>query len=93
MRIGAHKVCLYHISDTRCAHIQVVETSCTPPDHEMIIQGKFDSNHWVSQREMDLVEPTQSITSKTGLLIAKCLVKSQRSVVLVWVVNKQNGNS
>ena len=90
MRIGVHKVSLHRIGDARCARIQVIETSCIPPDHEMIIQGKFNSNHWVSHRQIGLVEPTQTITSKTGLLVAKCLVETKKSIVPLRIVNLTN---
>ena len=46
MRMGVHKVNLHRKGDTRCARIQVTETSCIPPDHEVIITGKFEGPRW-----------------------------------------------
>ena len=44
--MGVHKVNLHRKGDTRCARIQVTETSCIPPDHEVIITGKFEGPRW-----------------------------------------------
>ena len=49
----------------------------------MIISGKFDYNH----REIGLIEPTQSITSRIGLLVARSLVQTEKSVIPVRVAN------
>ena len=86
-RMGVHKVHLHHKGDTQCARIQVTETSCVPPDHEVIISAKFDYNHWVSLTEIGLVESTQSITSHTGLLVARSLMQTEKAVVPLRVAN------
>ena len=52
----------------------------------MIISGKFDYNHWVSHREIGLVEPTQPITCAI-LLVARGLVQTEKSVFPVRVAN------
>ena len=75
MKFNDKLITLHMKGSTRCGRIQAQRNFCVPPQHEMIIRGHVKSDHWVSGWTTGLVEPLVSVTEKTGLAVAKSLVK------------------
>ena len=74
-------ITLHKKGSTRCARIQAQQKFCVPPQHEMIISGHVKYNQWVSGWTTGLFEPLVSVTEKTGLTVAKSLVKVGDSAI------------
>ena len=87
MRIEGHKVRLEHKNGAKCTYIKVAKEFCVPPNHEMIVQGTFDQGYRNTNCEIGFVEPIKSVTTRTGLLIAKGVVNNRVSDILVRVAN------
>ena len=87
MKFNDKLITLHKKGSTRCAWIQAQQNFCVPPQHEMIMSGHVKSNHWVSGWTTGLVEPLVSVTEKTGLAVAKSLVKVGDSVIPIRVAN------
>ena len=67
--------------------IAVQELVCIPPRCEMIIEGKVDQS--LNDKNL-LIEGTKSELQQSGLLVARCLVKPQDSIVPLRVMNLGN---
>jgi hypothetical protein len=87
MQIGSSQVNLQWQGDNRCARIQVAETMFIPPHHEMVIPGSLQGNRWFSHKTDGLVEPVSSLSSKTGLLMAKSVINTEKPILPLRVVN------
>ena len=78
---------LFRKGDTRCSRIQIEENISIPPRKEMIVPGKFQMSDWSDHRKIGLVEPTQMLTSKTGVLVARVVVSTDKSTIPVRIAN------
>lgn len=87
LKIGKFSEKLFRKGDTRCARVQIAESVSIPPRNEMIISGKFQTANWSNTRKIGLVEPTHTVTSKTGVMVAKCVVSTEKPVIPVRVAN------
>ena len=87
MKFNDKLITLHKKDSTRCARIQAQQNFCVPPQHEMIISGHVKSNQWVSGWTTGLMEPLVSVTEKTGLAVAKSLVKVGDSAIPIRVAN------
>ena len=87
MKFNDKLITLHKKGSTRCAQIHAQQNFCVPPQHEMIISRRVKSNQWVSGWITDSVEPLVSVTEKTGLAVAKSLVKVGDSAIPLRVAN------
>ena len=87
MKSNGHVITMHKRGSTRCARIQARETIFVPPNHEMVINGTVKSKHWVSNFNVGLIEPKVTLTDKTGLLVAKSLVRVEHNTVPIRVAN------
>ena len=87
MKFNGHIITMHKKGSTRSARIQARETIFVPGKHEMIINGTVKSNHWVSNFNIDLIEPKNGLTDNTGLLVAKSLVRVEHNTVPIRVAN------
>jgi hypothetical protein len=90
LKLRKYSIKLHRINDTRCARVQVTENVIIPPRHEMVISGKVSANHWVSFRNIGLVESIKSVHDNMGILIGKTLVSTNNSELPVRVANVSN---
>ena len=87
MRIEGQKVKLARKNETKCVYIKATNEFCIPPNHEMIVQGKFDRAHWNPKLGIGLVDPIKSASTRTGILVAKSIVDTQKHIIPVRVAN------
>ena len=87
MKFNDKLITLHKKGSTRCAWIQAQLKFCVPPQHEIIIRGHVKSNHWGSGWTTGLVKPLVSVSEKTGLAVAKSLVKVGDSAMPIRVTN------
>ena len=53
----------------------------------MIVKGRFDKSNWNPNLEIGLVDPIKSTGSKTGILVARIIVDTQKHTIPVRVAN------